>query len=118
VDPDGAHSLIVSPPPQQRDDLRDAADGDHVVEETLMSIVFESSMARPPSGSASASTSRGSRDGQGAGDHGCPFTGFRRSSFTTRQLMRLLLLRSDALNARLGYGRWVVDVGGAGSHPW
>jgi hypothetical protein len=54
----------------------------------------------------------GTHDGDGAGDHDRPFTGFRRSSFTTRELMRLLLLRGDALEARLGHGRWAGDLGG------
>jgi hypothetical protein len=60
----------------------------------------------------SAPDSRGTHDGDGAGDHDCLFTGFRRPSFTTHELMRLLLLRSDALEARLGYGRWAADVCG------
>jgi hypothetical protein len=83
-----------------------------------MSSVFESPMTGPPSGSASGSTSLGSHDGQGAGDHDGPFTGFRRSLFTTRQLMRLLLLCGDALDARPGYGRWAIDVRSLESHPW
>ena len=83
-----------------------------------MSSVFESPMTGPPSGSGSGPDSLGSHDGQGAGDHDRPFTGFRRACFTTRQLMRLLLLRSAALDARLGYGRWVIDVGDAERHPW
>jgi hypothetical protein len=83
-----------------------------------MSVAFESSMTGPPSGFASAATWLDTHDGQGAGDHDCPFMGFRRSPFTTRQPMRLVPLRSDALDARLGHGPWVVAGSGAGSHPW
>jgi hypothetical protein len=68
-------------------------------------------MRERPSRSIPAPGSVGTHDGHGAGDHDCPFTGFRRPSFTTHELVRLLLLRSDALEARLGYGRWVADVG-------
>ena len=62
---------------------------------------------------ASAPDSVGTHDGKGAGDHDCPFTGFRRSSFTTREFVRLLLLRSDALDAHMGRGRWLMDLGSA-----
>jgi hypothetical protein len=59
----------------------------------------------------------GTHDGEGAGDHDCPFTGFRRSSFTTREFVRLLLLRSDALDAHMGRGRWLMDLGSARMGP-
>ncbi|MBV9322973.1 MAG: hypothetical protein JO352_04175 [Chloroflexi bacterium] len=52
----------------------------------------------------------GSHDGQGAGDHDQPFFGFRAYHFRTHELARLLLLRSEALEARLGQGRWVKDL--------
>ena len=52
-------------------------------------------------------------DGRGAGDHDEPFAGFRAYQFSTRQLMHLLLRRSDALDARLGLGRWAQDLGAA-----
>jgi hypothetical protein len=52
----------------------------------------------------------GSLDGQGAGDHDQPFIGFRPYHFNTRQLARLLLLRGEALEARLGSGRWAQDL--------
>jgi hypothetical protein len=35
---------------------------------------------------------------------------FRVYQFSTRQLARLLQLRSDALDARLGIGRWTADI--------
>lgn len=66
---------------------------------------------------ASAPDSVGTHDGEGAGDHDCPFTGFRRSFFTTREFARLLLLRSDALDARMGRGRWLMDLGNAHMRP-
>jgi hypothetical protein len=59
--------------------------------------------ARPP----------GTRDGTGAGDHDQPLDGFRRQLFNTRQLARLLLLRSEVLEARLGGGRWAADLANA-----
>jgi hypothetical protein len=59
--------------------------------------------------------SPGTRDGTGAGDHDQPFEGFRRQLLNTRQLARLLLLRSEVLEARLGFGRWAVDVANASS---
>ena len=52
---------------------------------------------------------RGTLDGHGAADHDQPFVGFRTCHFTTRQLARLLHLRSELLDARLGYGRWAHD---------
>ena len=53
----------------------------------------------------------GSKDGEGAGDHDSPFAGFLASHFSTRQMVRLLLLRSDVLDARLGQGPLVDDLG-------
>ena len=44
-------------------------------------------------------------------DHDQPFAGFRPYQFSTRQLARLLQLRSELLDARLGLGRWVQDLG-------
>ena len=43
----------------------------------------------------------GSKDGEGAGDHDQPFAGFRAYQFSTRQLVRLLLLRGEVLEAKL-----------------
>jgi hypothetical protein len=51
--------------------------------------------------------------GRDAGDHDQPFAGFRPYQFSTRQLARLLQLRSELLDARLGLGRWVQDLGAA-----
>jgi hypothetical protein len=53
----------------------------------------------------------GSHDGVGAGDHDQPFTGFRSYQFGTRQFARLLKLRGECLEARLGNGRWAHDLG-------
>jgi len=55
----------------------------------------------------------GSHDGQGAGDHDEPFTGFRSYQFGTRQFARLLKLRGELLEARLGNGRWARDLSAA-----
>jgi hypothetical protein len=52
----------------------------------------------------------GTRDGAGAGDHDQPFVGSRVYHFSTRQRARLLQLRSEVLDARLGYGRWTQDI--------
>ena len=52
----------------------------------------------------------GSLDGTGAGDHDQPFAGFRAYQFSTRQLARLLQVRSECLEARLGRGRWAGDL--------
>lgn len=60
--------------------------------------------------STHASDHQGSRDGTGAGDHDEPFAGFRPYQFSTRQLARLLQLRSEVLDARLGDGRWAQDL--------
>jgi len=56
---------------------------------------------------------QGSRDGTGAGDHDQPFVGCRAYHFSTRQRARLLHLRSEALEARLGHGRWAQDLAAA-----
>jgi hypothetical protein len=56
------------------------------------------------------SNRHGSLDGAGAGDHDESFTGFRSYQFSTRQLARLLQLRGELLEARLGHGRWAMDV--------
>ena len=58
----------------------------------------------------SATDPQGSHDGTGAGDHDQPFGGFRPYHFSTRQLARLLQLRSELLDARLGLGRWAEDL--------
>jgi hypothetical protein len=52
----------------------------------------------------------GSLDGAGAGDQDEPFRGYRSYQFSTRQLARLLQLRSECLDARLGRGRWAGDL--------
>jgi hypothetical protein len=65
-----------------------------------------------PSRSIGDSSPHGSLDGAGAGDHDQPFGGFRSYHFSTRQLARLLNLRSELLDARLGYGRWAADLAG------
>lgn len=52
----------------------------------------------------------GSRDGTGSGDHDEPFRGFRAYLFSTRQYARLLQLRGEALEARLGNGKWAIDL--------
>jgi hypothetical protein len=61
----------------------------------------------PPSGAAFGP------DGRGAADHDQPFAGFRAYQFSTRQLARLLLRRSEVLDARLGFGRWTQDLAAA-----
>jgi hypothetical protein len=59
----------------------------------------------------SDTTVRGSLDGAGAADHDQPFAGFRAYHFSTRELARLLQLRGEHLEARLGHGRWAaLDV--------
>ena len=63
--------------------------------------------------STSNRSPRGSLDGAGAGDHDQPFLGFRSYQFGTRQLARLLQLRGEALEARLGHGRWALDLVGS-----
>jgi hypothetical protein len=49
-----------------------------------------------------------------AGDHDVPFERFRPYHFTPRELARLMQLRSELLDARLGHGRWVQDLAAAG----
>jgi hypothetical protein len=51
-----------------------------------------------------------SMDGTGAGDHDVPFSGYRPSYFTLRQRVRLLALRSEALDGRMGLGRFADDL--------
>ena len=64
-----------------------------------------------PSPSANPVTAlTGSWDGTGAGDHDQAFAGFRAYQFSTRELARLLLLRGEVLEARLGQGRLVGDL--------
>jgi hypothetical protein len=60
--------------------------------------------------STSDASPRGSLDGSGAGDHDEQFSGFHAYQFSTRQLARLLRLRGELLEARLGHGRWATDV--------
>ena len=52
-----------------------------------------------------SSSPYGTHDGAGAGDHDQPFAGFRSYQFSTRQFVRLLQLRGELLEARLGNGR-------------
>ena len=52
----------------------------------------------------------GSLDGGGAGDHDQVFVGYRAYQFSTRQLARLLQVRGEVLDARLGQGRWASDL--------
>jgi hypothetical protein len=65
-------------------------------------------------GSTSDRSPRGSFDGAGAGDHDQPFAGLGSYQFSTRQLARLLQLRGQVLEARLGHGRLALDL--VGSH--
>jgi hypothetical protein len=60
--------------------------------------------------STSDPSAPGSHDGSSAGDRGQPYTGFRAYQFNTRQLARLLQLRGELLEARLGHGRWSADL--------
>jgi hypothetical protein len=62
---------------------------------------------------APVTQSQGSLDGAGAGDHDEPFGGFRPYHFNLRQFARLLQLRSELLDARLGHGRWAQDLAAA-----
>ena len=52
----------------------------------------------------------GSRDGQGWADHDQPFAGYKPYHFSTRQMLHLLRLRSEMLDARLGLGRFATDL--------
>jgi hypothetical protein len=72
--------------------------------------MYEQSNSPPSSNRQSAD---GSLDGAGASDHDEPFAGFRSYQFSTRQLARLLQLRSELLEARLGHGRWALDLVGS-----
>ena len=60
--------------------------------------------------SASNTNQPGSLDRTGAGDHDEPYSGFQTYQFSTRQFARLLQLRGEALEARLGQGRWESDL--------
>jgi hypothetical protein len=62
----------------------------------------------------SAANNGGSHDGAGAGDHDEAFTGFRSYQFNTMQIARLLHLRGELLEARLGNGRWATDLTSGG----
>ena len=66
-------------------------------------------MSEQPTSTSNRSP-RGSLDGVGASDHDEPFGGFRSYQFSTRQLARLLQLRGEVLEARLGHGRWAPDL--------
>jgi hypothetical protein len=52
----------------------------------------------------------GSKDGQGAGDHDMPFCGFRPSQFSLREMSRLLILRGQVLDAKMGWGPFIEDI--------
>ena len=67
----------------------------------------------PPATPAETSiqVQHGTLDGHGAGDHDQPFTGFRHYHFSTRQMLRLLLLRGDIQDSRVGPGRYSADLG-------
>ena len=54
----------------------------------------------------------GTKDGSGSGDSDQPYSGYRIYHFTTREMLRLLELRSDVLEARLGRGRFEMDLVG------
>ena len=56
---------------------------------------------------------RGSHDGTSAGDHDQPYAGVRAYQFNTHQRVRLLQLRGELLEARLGHGRWAPDLAAA-----
>jgi hypothetical protein len=60
-----------------------------------------------------SSSQHGSLDGAGAGDHDEPFGGFHAYQFNTLQFARLLRLRGELLEARLGHGRWATDLAAA-----
>ena len=57
---------------------------------------------------------RGCHDGDGGTDHDQPFAGFRSYQFNTLQLIRLLHLWGELLEARLGSGRSAADLACAG----
>ena len=52
----------------------------------------------------------GTKDGVGSGDHDMPFAGHRAYPFSTHVRLKLLLLRGEVLDARLGRGRFADDV--------
>jgi hypothetical protein len=52
----------------------------------------------------------GSKDGTGFGDHDRPFGGFQAYHFSSRQMLRLLLLRSEALDGRMGIDPYEDEV--------
>ena len=60
--------------------------------------------------SVASESAPGSMDGHGAGDHDEVFVGYRAYQFSTRQLARLLQVRGEVLEARLGNGRWAPDL--------
>ena len=66
--------------------------------------------SRPCLPDATPTAYLGSHDGQGAADHDQPFFGFHAYQFRTRELARLLLLRSEVLEAKLGQGQWAEDL--------
>jgi hypothetical protein len=66
---------------------------------------------RQPGPDGVAGPGVGTKDGTGSGDHDQPFHGFRAYYFTSRQMIRLLILRSDALDARLGVGPYSEEPG-------
>jgi hypothetical protein len=52
----------------------------------------------------------GSKDGDGAGDHDVPFGGFRPNQFSIREMSRLLILRGQVMDAKMGWGPFVDDL--------
>ena len=66
----------------------------------------------PAPGRIRSAAWEGSKDGVGAGDHDQPFAGFRAYQFSTHQLARLLLLRGQVLEAKLGRGLLATDLNG------
>jgi len=66
--------------------------------------------AEPSVPLAEDSSSTGSKDGQGAGDHDVPFNGFREYHFSIRQRTHLFALRGELQDAALGLGRLADDV--------
>ncbi len=51
----------------------------------------------------------GSHDGSGSADHDVPFAGYSPNHFNTWQMLRLLLLRSEVLEGKLGRGRFARE---------
>jgi len=62
----------------------------------------------PPIGSTAPAG--GTRDGSGAADHDQPYAGYRAYQFTTQQRLRLLVLRGEVLDSRMGQGRHGDDL--------